>query len=79
MTQAQFIAEVYEIAWSSNPDLDHSSSFQDVIKELRAIKDKAMRWEIMTSSFKPEPELFPVRQTLRDARARQAEQRQGQL
>ena len=68
MTQAQFIAEVYEIAWSSNPDLDHSSSFQDVIKELRAIKDKAMRWEIMTSSFKPEPELFPLR-----------ERRQGQL
>lgn len=79
MTQAQFIAEVYEIAWSSNPDLDHSSSFQDVIKELRAIKDKAMRWEIMTSSFKPEPELFPVRQTLTEARARQAEQRQGEL
>ena len=68
MTQAQFIAEVYEIAWSSNPDLDHSSSFQDVIKELRAIKDKAMRWEILTSSFKPEPELFPLR-----------ERRQGQL
>lgn len=68
MTQAQFIAEVYEIAWSSNPGLDHSSSFQDVIKELRAMKDKAMRWEIMTSSFKPEPELFPLR-----------ERRQGQL
>ena len=26
-----------------------------------------------------EPELFPVRHTLADARARQAEQRQGQL
>jgi len=68
MTQAQFIAEVYEIAWQCNPDLDHSSSFQDVLKELRAMKDKAMRWEIMTSSFKPEPELFPLR-----------ERRQGQL
>ena len=38
-----------------------------------------MRWEIIVSSFKPEPELFPVRKTLADARARQAEQRQGQL
>lgn len=68
MTQVEFVAECYSVAWSSNPDLDHSSSFQDVIKELRAMKDKAMRWEIMTSSFKPEPELFPLR-----------ERRQGQL
>ena len=95
MTQAQFIAEVYEVAWASNPDLDDSSSFEDVVKELQAIKDKAMRWEIIVSSFKPEPELFPVRKTLdkkealreieeerehyRIVRARQAEQRQGQL
>ena len=79
MTQAEFVAECYSVAWASNPDLDKSSSFQDVLKELQAIKDKAMRWEIIISSFKPEPELFPVRQTLADARARQAEQRQGQL
>ena len=68
MTQAQFIAEVYGVAWASNPDLDDSSSFQDVLKELQAIKDKAMRWEIIISSFKPEPELFPIK-----------ERRQGQL
>jgi len=68
MTQAQFIAEVYGVAWASNPDLDDSSSFEDVIKELQAIKDKAMRWEIIVSSFKPEPELFPIK-----------ERRQGQL
>ena len=37
-----------------------------------------MRWEIMVSSFKPEPELFPVRQTLKDARARQASLRETQ-
>ena len=68
MTQAQFIAEVYGVAWASNPDLDDSSSFEDVVKELQAIKDKAMRWEIIVSSFKPEPELFPIK-----------ERRQGQL
>ena len=79
MTQAEFIAECYSVAWASNPDLDDSSSFQDVLKELTKLKDKAMRWEIIVSSFKPEPELFPVRQTLKDARDRQAEQRQGQL
>ena len=79
MTQEQFVAEVYKVASAANPDLDIHSSFQDVLKELTELKDKAMRWEIIVSSFKPEPELFPVRQTLSDARARQAEQRQGQL
>ena len=79
MNQAEFIEKVYGVAFASNPDLDEASSFQEVLKELTEIKDKAMRWEIIISSFKPEPELFPVRQTLKDARARQAEQRQGQL
>ena len=79
MNNAEFIAEVYAVAWASNPDLDEASSFQDILKELQSIKDKAMRWEIIVSSFKPEPELFPVRQTLAEAHARQAEQRQGEL
>ena len=57
MTQAQFIAEVYGIAWASNPDLDEASSFEDVIKELNSIKDKALRMDIIVSSFRPEPEL----------------------
>lgn len=68
MTEAQFIAEVYEIAWSFNPDLNSSSLQEEILEELRAMKDKAMRWEIIFSSFKPEPELFPLR-----------ERRQGQL
>ena len=79
MTQAEFIEKVYGVAFASNPDLDEASSFQEVLKELTELKDKAMRWEIIVSSFKPEPELFPVRQTLAEARARQAEQRQGEL
>ena len=60
MNQAEFIAECYSVAWESNPDLDEASSFEDVIKQLRTIKEKAMRWEIIVSSFKPEPELFPI-------------------
>ena len=79
MTQAEFIEKVYGVAFASNPDLDEASSFQEILKELTELKDKAMRWEIIVSSFKPEPELFPVRQTLKETRARQAEQRQGQL
>ena len=78
MTQAQFIAEVYGVAWASNPDLDDSSSFQDVLKELTSMKDESLRWGIIVNSFKPEPELFPVRQTLQDARARQASLKETQ-
>ena len=68
MNNAEFIAEVYAVAWASNPDLDEASSFQDILKELQSIKDKAMRWEIIVSSFKPEPELPNF-----------AQRRQGQL
>ena len=57
MTPAQFIAEVYAVAWASNPDLDDSTSFQDILKELQSIKDKALRMDIIVSSFRPEPEL----------------------
>ena len=63
MTQAEFIAEVYAVAWASNPDLDKASSFQDILKELQSIKDKALRMDIIVSSFKPEPELFPIADT----------------
>ena len=79
MNQTQFVAEGYKVATAYNPDIDDSTSFQDVLKQLTSMKDESLRWGIMINSFKPEPELFPVRQTLADARARQAEQRQGQL
>ena len=79
INQTEFVTEVLKIASQYNPDLVNSTSYEDVLKELTELKDKAMRWEILSSSFKPEPELFPVRQTLAEARARQAEQRQGEL
>ena len=78
MNKATFIDEVYVITRAFDPDLK-DLSYEDCIEVLKKIKDKAMRWEIIVSSFKPEPELFPVRQTLKEARARQAEQRQGEL
>ena len=79
LSSSQFIDEVYEICKAYNPDIVISSSFKEVLMQLTAMKDQALRMDIIVSSFKPEPELFPVRQTLADARARQAEQRQGQL
>ena len=80
MNQAQLIAEVYKVASAYDPDTDDSTSFEDLVQLLELMKTKALKYEILESAFKkPEPELFPVRQTLADARARQAEQRQGQL
>ena len=57
MTQVEFVAECYSVAWASNPDLDDSSSFEDILQELHGIKDKALRMDIIVSSFRPEPEL----------------------
>ena len=57
MTQVEFVAECYSVAWASNPDLDDSSSFEDILQELQSIKDKALRMDIIVSSFRPEPEL----------------------
>jgi len=68
MNQTQFVAECYAVAWASNPDLNDTSSFQDVLKELTSIKDKALRMDILVSTFQPEPELFPIK-----------DRRQGQL
>tara|TARA_A200000159_G_scaffold22193_1_gene19104 strand:- start:414 stop:629 length:216 start_codon:yes stop_codon:yes gene_type:complete len=71
MNQTQFVTDVYEIAWQSKPDLDSGSTFQEILEELKSMKDKSMRWDILCSSFKGEVE----RPTLRDTQAA----RQGQL
>ena len=67
MNKATFIDEVYAITRAFDPDLK-DLSYEDCIEVLKKIKDKALRWEIIVSSFKPEPELFPIK-----------ERRQGQL
>ena len=71
MNQTDFVTGVYEIAWQSNPDLNSGSTFQEILEELKKMKDKSMRWDILVSSFKGEVE----RPTLRDTQAA----RQGQL
>ena len=80
MTDTALINKVYDIAKCYDPDVDDSTSFQDIVQLLELMKTKALKYEILESVFKkPEPELFPVRQTLKEARARQAAMRQGQL
>ena len=79
LSSSQFIDKVYEICKAYNPDIVEASSFMEVLEQLTAMKNQALRMDIIVSSFKPEPELFPVRQTLAEARARQAASRQGEL
>lgn len=76
LNSSQFIDKVYEICKGYNPDIEESSSFKEVLMQLTAMKDQALRMDILVSSFKPELELFPV---LKKARERQAAMRQGQL
>ena len=76
MNQTQFVTKVFEIASQYNPDLDQSSSFQDVLKDFGVMKDNALKYELFLSSFRREPELPQIqRPTLRETQAR----RQGQL
>ena len=74
MTQTEFVSKVYEVVHNYNPSIDDSSSFQEVLEELITIKENGMKWEIMTCSFKTEPELFPVHNSIIHK-----ERRQGQL
>ena len=62
MNKEQFAIEVLKIASQYNPDLVNSTSYEDVLKDLGAMKDKAMRWEIIVSSFRPEPKLPEIHQ-----------------
>ena len=82
MKQELFVVEVLKVVSQYNPDLVNSTSYEEVLKDLTEMKDKALRMDIITSAFKPEPELFPVtnsilnkRPTLRETQ----ERRQGQL
>ena len=72
MNQAQFVDELmsflfgYDYEYLSDEDCSYELALK-MIKQKYALKKVN------------EPELFPVRHTLEEARARQAEIRQGQL
>ena len=74
LSSSQFIDEVYEICKVYNPDIVEASSFKEVLMQLTAMKDQALRMDIIVSSFKPEPELFPITNEILNK-----ERRQGQL
>ena len=58
MNQSEFVTQVYEVVGNYNPEVDEfSTGYQELINQLNEMKDKAMRWEIIVSSFKPDPEL----------------------
>ena len=57
MTDTALINKVYDIAKCYDPDVDDSTSFQDIIQLLELMKTKALKYEILESAFKPEPQL----------------------
>ena len=57
MTDTALISKVYDIAKCYDPDVDDSTSFQDLVQLLELMKTKALKFEILESSFKREPQL----------------------
>ena len=57
MNETELINKVYLLANRSNPDIDDTTSFQDVLKELSSCIDKALKLDIISAAFKPEPQL----------------------
>ena len=58
MTDTALINKVYDIAKCYYPDVDDSTSFQDLVQLLELMKTKALKFEILESAFKkPEPQL----------------------
>ena len=57
MTETTLINKVYDIANGYDPDVDDTTSFQDIVRTLEEMKDKALKFEILESAFRPEPQL----------------------
>tara|TARA_B100000214_G_scaffold250998_1_gene184478 strand:+ start:191 stop:388 length:198 start_codon:yes stop_codon:yes gene_type:complete len=62
MTETTLINKVYDIANGYDPDVDDCTSFQDIVRTLEEMKDKALKFEILESAFKPEPQLPRINQ-----------------
>ncbi len=63
MTNTELINKVYAIANCYDPDVDDSTSFQDIVQLLELMKTKALKFEILESAFKkPEPQLPEIHQ-----------------
>ena len=62
MTETTLINKVYDIAQCYDPDVDDTTSFQDLVQLLELMKDKALKFEILESAFRPEPQLPEIAQ-----------------
>ena len=64
MTETTLINTIYAIAIGYDPDVDDSTSFQDIVKTLEKMKDSALKYELFLSSFNSstEPQLPRINQ-----------------
>ena len=57
MTDTALINKVYDIAKCYDPDVDEQTTFQDLLLLFELMKDKALKFEILESAFRHEPQL----------------------
>ena len=57
MTDTVFLDKIYQIAQCYDPDVDETTSFQDLVQLLELMKDKALKFELLEHAFRPEPQL----------------------
>ena len=62
MNEHTLIDKLYLIAQAFDPDLNEDTSFEDLIQLFNLMKDKALKFEILESTFKPEPQLPVIRE-----------------
>ena len=62
MNEHTLIEKIYQIAQAFDPDVDDSTSFQDLLQDLELMKDKALKFEILENTFKPEPQLPVIKE-----------------
>ena len=62
MNEHTLIDKIYQIAQAFDPDVDDSTSFQDLLQDLELMKDKALKFEILENTFKPEPQLPVIKE-----------------
>ena len=62
MTDTVFLDKIYQIAQCYDPDVDETTSFQDLVQLLELMKDNALKFELLEHAFRPEPQLPRINQ-----------------
>ena len=62
MNEHTLIDKLFLIAQAFDPDLNEDTSFEDLVHLFKLMKDKALKFEILENTFKPEPQLPVIKE-----------------